>query len=404
MAAALFAARNAMNTNRLLVTGLVLVCLAAACAWFLANFERRTEDEWVGLQGKARREPWLAAERLLRRMGANAAVARSLPALDSLPLSATLILPKGRQTLNLQSRHSLLNWVNRGGRLIVEAETAYQRDPLLDAFGVQRKIVKIADKPKDRASDSIGPKLVEIDMPPELRPVKVRMHRYIDLQANHALARYGDRQATAVLLLQHGRGKVLALNELDIFSNALIGMNDHAEFLWRIVQVDSGRPNVFFFADPKKLSLFDWLRTNAWSAIAGAMLFLALWLWSAMPRLGPVAPDPQRARRRLLDHLRASGRFLWAHGGSKLLVDAAREACLRRIARVHPDLLASPEPERQARLMELLGLDAEQSSRLFSSAAPARTIDFLHAIRLYQTVQESLALKRPATQNKKAMR
>jgi hypothetical protein len=269
---------------------------------------------------------------------------------------------------------------------------------------VQRKIVTRADKPKHDARGSIARELIEIDMPKGSAPVKVQLDRSIDLQANRALVRYGDPYGTAVLLLQHGRGHVLVLNALDMFSNPLIGMHDHAEFLWRIVQVENYKPKVYFFDDPKKLSLFDWLRTHAWPAVAGTLLFLAAWLWSAMPRLGPIMPDPQRARRRLLDHLRASGRFLWAHGGSKLLVDAAREACLRRIARVHPDLLGLPESERQAHLKELLGLDAEQAGRLFSAATPARMIDFVHAIRLYQTVQESLARKRLTTQNKKATR
>lgn len=393
-----------MNTRRLLVTGFVLVCLAAACAWFLANFERRTENESTGFHGKARRDQWLAAERLLQRMGGRAASVRSLAELNSLPQSATLMLPRGRQSLNLQSRRSLLNWVNRGGRLIVEAEPVYQPDPLLDEFGVRRKTIKIAQGANKDVADYIGREVVKIDLPAELEPVKVLMNRNIDLQANNAIARFGNGPATAVLLLQYGRGHVLALNELDAFSNPMIGLHDHAEFLWRIVQVDGVAPNVFFFSDPKKLSLFDWLGTNAWSAVAGGVLFLALWLWSAVPRLGPIAPDPERARRRLLDHLRASGRFLWAHGGSQLLIDAARDACLRRIARVHPDLIASPEPERSARMQELIGLDAEQTRQLFSQQTAGRMIDFVHAIRLYQTVHERLARGRPTTQNTKGMR
>lgn len=404
MAAALFAERNFVSTRRLLVIGLLLACVAAGTAWFLSKFERSTESEWVGFQGKARRDPWLGAQRLLQRMGANAAAVRSLPELNSLPQSATLVLPKGRQSLSLPSRRSLVNWVKQGGRLIIEAEPIYQPDPLLDAFGVRRKAAKSPADPKSDVSDYAGSELVEIALPPDLVPVKVLMNRVPDLQANGALARFGGRQTTTVLLLQYGRGNVLAMNQLDAFSNRLIGMHDHAEFLWRSVQMDRGTPAVFFFSDPKKLSLVDWLRTNAWSAVAGSVLFLALWLWSATPRLGPVAPDPERARRRLLDHLRASGRFLWAHGGSQRLVDAAREACLRRIARVHPDLIASPEAERAARLAELLGLDAEQSRQLFSQKAPTRMIDFLHTIRLYQTVHERLALRRPTTQNTKGMR
>lgn len=394
-----------MTTRRGFFTALLFACLAAAAIWFLSNFERRTESEPVGFQGMARHDRWLAAQRLLQRMGAKAQAVRSLSELGGLPPTATLLLARGRQSLTPQTRQNILDWVRQGGRLVVEAEPPYQPDPLLDALGVRRKTVKTADDRKGNDDDHGNPALVEIALPADLAPVTVRMSGHIDLQTDGALARFGGRQGTAVLLLQYRPGYVLVLNEFDALSNRSIGMHDHAEFLWRIAQVDQGTPSVFFFSDPRKLSLVEWLRTNAWSAVAGSALLLVVWLWHAVPRFGPIAPDPERARRRLLDHLRASGRFLWAHGGSQLLVDSAREACLRRIARVHPDLIAAAgtehEAERTARLAELIGLDAEQSRMLFSQKAPTRMTDFLHTIRLYQTVHERLALKRPDTRHTK---
>jgi hypothetical protein len=403
MAAALRRDNPSMTTRRGFLIALSFSCIAAAAIWFASNFERRTQTEWVGFQGKARYDRWLAAQRLLERMGAKAQTVRSLPELGGLPRTATLLLPRGRQSLTPQSRQSLLNWVRQGGRLIVEAEPPYLPDPLLDQLGVRRKMVRTAGDRKGGGDDHDNAALVEIALPTQLAPVTVRMNGNVDVQADGALARFGVRQATTALLLRYGSGHALVLNELDALSNASIGMHDHAAFLWRIVQGDHGIPHVFFFTDPRKLSLVQWLRTNAWSAVAGSALLLLVWLWHAVPRFGPVAPDPERARRRLLDHLRASGRFLWAHGGAQLLVDAARESCLRRVARVHPDLIGvagtEHEAERTARLAELLGLDAEQARMLFSQKAPARMIDFLHTIRLYQTVHERLALKRRATQH-----
>ena len=396
-----------MTTRRGFLGALLLACLAAAAIWFFSNFERRTDSEPVGFQGKARREPWLAAERLLQRMGMDATAVHSLPELDSLPQSATLVLPKGRQLLGAQSRRSVVNWVSKGARLIVEAEPAFQPDPLLDALGVRRQALTDTENRKHDARDEGDLELMAIALPNGRAPVDVLLKRNLDLQAKQALAHSGGRKATAVVLLQHGRGQVLVLNDMDALSNSLIGMHDHAEFLWRIVQVDRATPAVFFFSDQRKLSLVEWLRTNAWPAVAGSALLVLVWLWHRVPRFGPLAPDPERARRRLLDHLRASGRFLWAHGGSQLLVNAAREACLRRIGRVHPDLIAAAgtghEAERAARLAELIGLDAGQSSMLCSQKAPTRMIDFLHTIRLYQTVHERLALRRPTTQNTKGM-
>ena len=391
-----------MSARRGFLIALSFACLAAAAIWFAANFERRTQSEWVDFQGKARHERWLVAQRLLQRMGAKAQTVRSLPELGGLPPDATLLLPRGRQSLTAQSRQSLLNWVRQGGRLVVEAEPPYLPDPLLDQLGVRRKMVAVTEDGKGSGGDLGDAALVEIALPAQLAPLTVRMNGHIDLQADGALARFGGRQATTALLVHYGPEPVLVLNELDAVSNASIGLHDHAEFLWRMVQGDHGTPDVFFFSDPRKLSLLEWLRTNAWSAVAGSALLVLVWLWHTAPRFGPLAPDPERARRRLLDHLRASGRFLWAHGGAQLLVDAARESCLRRVARVHPDLIGAAgsehEAARAARLAELLGLDAEQSRMLFSHKARARAIDFLHTIRLYQTVHERLALKRRATQ------
>ena len=381
-----------MTMARLLIAGAILVCASIAAAWFLSNFERRTQTEPTGFRGKARHDQWLAARRLLQRMGAQTGELNALAELDNLPEGAALVLPKGRQGLGAQARRSALGWVKNGGRLIVEAEPAYQPYPLLDAFGVRRKVVGSAARDRGRTDDDDT--LVHIALPPGLVPVEVLMDGTLDLQAKSARARFGTPPVTAAVLLQYGEGEVLALNRFAALSNHSIGLHDHAEFLWRIVQVDGAPPLVIFFSDAKKLSLFDWLLAQAWPAIAGGASLLLLWLWGAIPRMCPVAPDPLRERRRLLDHLRASGRFLWTRGGAQRLADAAREACLRRIAQVHPELLAAPDAEREARLAELAGLDAAQARALFSQQPSTRMTDFLRTISLYQTVHETIALKR----------
>ncbi|MGH8631007.1 MAG: hypothetical protein ACREU7_09620, partial [Burkholderiales bacterium] len=177
-------------------------------------------------------------------------------------------------------------------------------------------------------------------------------------------------------------------------SNYFIGELDHAEFLWRLVRLDPGTADVFFFNNPQRLSLVGWLRANAWTALASAGGLLLFWLWRIAPRFGPIQPDPERVRRRLLDHLRASGRFLWSNGAAARLLEAARDASLRRVMRAHPDLLATPDSQRAARIAQLLGMTAEQAGTLLVVPAAARMIDFLHTVRLYQEVHERLALRK----------
>jgi hypothetical protein len=119
-------------------------------------------------------------------------------------------------------------------------------------------------------------------------------------------------------------------------------------------------------------------------------VLLALWLWSIIPRFGPVAPDQPPARRRLLDHLRASGRYFWVKGLRSRLVVAARDAALRRIARAQPDFATASQSERAARLSSLTGISKEESARFLSAAGAMRGADFIKVTQHAQRVHSAL--------------
>jgi hypothetical protein len=396
-----------MSLRQILVAALIIVLAATGAGWFLANHERTTEEVFVGFQGRARTDPYLAAERLLQRMGVNAKAVRAMPELRTLPPSATLVLPQARQSITPQLQQSILEWVGQGGHLIIEAEAIHQPDALLDALGVLRTTVEIPKEADEEEHDNGDSKeeaepetnIVEVSVPADLPPARVRMSQSLSLESESAAGRFGGVYATTLLFIEHGRGLVTVAADLSGISNYYIGDLDHAEFLWRLVILEPDTAEVLFFNNPQKLSLVGWLRANAWAALAGAGGLLLLWLWRIAPRFGPTQPDPERVRRRLLDHLRASGRFLWSNGGSARLLEAAREACLRRVMRAHPDLMATPDSQRKARIAELLGLSMEQAAALLVAPPATRMIDFLHTVRLYQEVHERLALRRAGAQS-----
>lgn len=376
-------------SRRILIALLVVVLGLSATAWFLANFERTTAKVRVGFQGEARANRYLAAQRLLQRMGIQAQAVKALPELRALPPSATLVLPQARQAIALWPRAELLRWVEQGGHLIVEAEPVHEPDPLLDALGVKRSAIEVPE-PGENVEGAVS-QTVEIALPQGGSPVTVRMVQSFSVDAETALASFGGDYATTLLLIERGRGLVTVANDLTGITNRFIGEHDHAEFLWRLVQLHPESREVLFFHNPRALSLAGWLRTHAWPALSAGTALLLLWLWRVAPRLGPAQADPERQRRRLLDHLRASGRFLWSSGGGAGLLEAAREACLRRVTRAHPDLLATPEAQREARLVQLFGLEPEQARRLLRAPGSVRMADFLHTIRLYQDIHEKLA-------------
>ncbi len=370
--------------NRPLVAWFVIAGLTAAGAiWFFSNYERVTVRQRVGPSGEARHNAYLAAERLLARMGVAARHVRTIPELKELPVNGTLILPDRRDALTPDARRALLDWVENGGHLIVEDEDARLPDPVLDALGVTRTAVTGA--PRARSAP------IEAKLPHAERALKVEMHSRQTIEAPQATVRVAGAEATHLLHFERGRGRVTVLNDLEFLRNRSIGRLDHAEFLWQIVRFQPDTPALFVFDHPRKLSLVRWLAGNAWPLLAGAALALALWLWRIASRFGPVAPDPEPARRRLIDHLRASGRFQWSRGGGGALLEAAREAALRRVARAYPDFAALGRAEQRDRLAALFGIRPEDAQKVLAAVHPRTPADLMSAIGVYQRIQERLS-------------
>jgi hypothetical protein len=364
-----------------LTTAILAVLVLGGAWWFFTNFERVPTREWVGYQGEARRNSFLAAERLLARMGMRVRHVKTPGELRELPANGTLILPDRRDSIAPDERRRLLAWVDGGGHLIVEDEDHRRPDPLLEALAVKR-----APTPRPERETAL-----EVRLPHAPAPMKVRMHALQTLEAPQAEVTIRGKAATHLVHFARGRGQVTALNDLAFMRNGAIGANDHAEFLWQLVRFRPATAAVFVFDNPQKLSLAGWLADNAWPALAAAAAVLALWLWHIAPRFGPLAPDPEPARRRLLDHLRASGRFQWSTGGAATLTESAREAALRRVARAQADFTGLGARERETRLNQSFGLTPAEAQRVLRPAPSLAIHEFVTGMRVFQRIHERLS-------------
>ena len=358
--------------SRILV-GLAVAMLAGlAVAWFLTNYEKVPGKEHVPASGEARLREFLAAERFAERMGLPSRELRSLPDLDGLPRSSVLVLPKGRQAIDAQRLARLLGWVQRGGHLVVEAELLGVDDPLLAALGVTRE----GRKP------FVKPLVAEIDG----QRLSVSFRGATALKSS---IRPRLEVADQVVGFPWGKGWVTVATTLDFARNDLIGANDHAALLWKILTVvPATRLEVFF--RPERLSLWRFLTQHAAPALLAGAGLLALWLWRLAPRFGPVPADPPPARRRLLEHLRASGRYLWSQGLRGALAAAARDAALRRLVRAQPDFAAASSAEKGARLAALAAVPVEEAQRFLAAGAALRGRDFIRLATIAQRVHFAL--------------
>ncbi len=393
-----------MSLREVLLVLLVVAVGLSGTAWFLATHERVTETQWTGFTGEAKRNPWLAAQRFLNRVEIPAKEVRTLPELRRLAPRATLIVPRAHQTVSPSLREALVAWVHGGGYLIVEAEQLVQDDPLLDAFGVQRSAIA-PDRAQRRISDRNKTPPYEIKLPNATAPAALDMRPVVSLQSGDAWFRAGDDSGTSLVALKIGRGMVTAISDLRYLTNNAIGTRDHAQFLWNLVRLDraatanpepddSAERTVLFFNRPDKLSLANWLRKHAWAPLTGGAIALAIWLWRAIPRFGPMVPDAGRGRRSLLDHLRASGRFLWSTGHAVRLLESSRAACLRELSRSLPYFQNATPQARMSQLEQVLGVREHHARYLLEPQQGGSMMQFLHTVQAYQHIYSRLAARK----------
>ena len=376
-------------STRTIVVLLVAVLVVLYAAWFVTTHDRVSAQQWIGPTGEARLKPFLAAQRLAERMGLETNELRSLPALEELPSAAVLIVPAPRQELHSAKIAELLRWVERGGHLIAEAEYVGVPDPLFDRLGVKRVRV-------EAAATSL------FVITPDGSKLRAYFGDSMHLAALPERARL--RAGEHLVSFARGRGMVTLATSLRFARNPglddeyarmskrparSIGALDHAELFWAVLSLTPERELHVYFR-PERLSLWEFLMRNAAPVLIAGGLLLALWLWSIGPRFGPVAPDTPPGRRRLLDHLRASGRYYWGRGMSSRLVVATRDAALRRVARAQPDFPVSPSEERVARLATLAGISKEEATRFMSAAGAMRGLDFIRIVQHAQRIHAAL--------------
>jgi len=365
-------------------------------AVFLADWVEVTED--VGFGAKARRNPYLAAERFLAGAGVEVRRVEGLSALDVLPPATdTLLLASARRSLSESRVEALLNWVRSGGRLIVSAdgvemdEVGARGDRLLDAL----EVTVLADQrgAAEPASGAEGdPRLPAsvphagacsfpggvtlLDLDGEAQPLLA------GLDGSRFLAYLGDRAAEVHLSeigpqmveLAVGRGDAVVLTTLAPWRNERIGCADHAHVLrW----LGRERGTLWWLANTEMDSLPVLLWQRFPLAIVLGVALLLLWAWRQGFRIMGEAAGPLSERRQLMEHVEGVARYRFRRGEADSLLAPLRAAVLAD----------APEGPRQSFVAELARRSRVRARALAQAlfGSPGGDVhEFTEAVRILQ--------------------
>lgn len=386
------------NTRFAVGISLGLIVLFYSGYWINTHFEQHCEAVEIGLHGAAADNPLLAAQRLLERMG-SVVITTSVIKLKQLGSQDTLILWGTDGLFDATQTQSLLDWVEAGGHLIIASNTVFNGSEKSSNLLLQQlKIYRLEDRLEYLSPNqtiSATPltwenEAIQIAFDPHYRL------EYTDDPAIEILDDYG----THFLFYYYGTGMISLLSDMQFIHNRAIGQYDHAHFLWSLVHFERPAQQVWVLLpnlsgisktatnNIPSLGQLVWLKW--WTVVISASILLLFWLWHITSRFGPLLPDPPGTRRRLLEHIEASGHFLWRYRQTEFLLHGARQAVLNKLASVHPDWIRLSPSKLSQQLALLSKLSTKEIEEALYHIRPPTEIAFTQAIRILTQIRKML--------------
>lgn len=379
---------------------------------------------------EAHRNRFLAAEKFIQAMQADAESVETLielpPLPDELPQHGTVILGSTNMGMNNRWRDNLLTWVDGGGHLWIYAGSVFDdelqssQDPILDHLGVRpfKPEVDAVDDdwwdPKGNPNTAVPPswqwQFNSNYLPSRELAVRWRDEKMYTVELNPQFYIYqqynnragspvwsaGDEHGELMMLFEHGAGYITVVSDMSWFNNYRLGDHDHATFLWAMLQpagplettrASDYRPVTAVWLQYLEIGPRWWqlLLDAAWPLLIAVVILLLLFMWMASLRIGPALPAAVVGRRSLLEHVVASARFRWRWGQQHILLRAARQRVERQLQRNHPAWGRLDQHERLDLLMETYEISRKEIEfALFKPVQSER--EFVLAMRTLQSL------------------
>ncbi|MEO1574079.1 MAG: DUF4350 domain-containing protein [Pseudomonadota bacterium] len=388
--------------ERVAAIAVLVLVLGGLVALFFYTYERREVDVLVQSSEEARGNRLLAAQRLLTSLGYEVESRRRFaPSLELPPANATAVLTSRYAYLEQTELDTLLGWVADGGHLVVQIDSGPPRDidPIFTPMGVSSRIREPEETEFEEDQDNGKNVQVTRD---EIDTSAARPDREawgllaadnrvtIDLNDATPLRAVHDQHGVFAAQLRYNEGRVTAVADLQFTYNYLIKDRDHAFVFTQLLDPVAQSGPVWLLTGAEFPSLWLLLKERISPVMLAGIATLIMSLWWAAQRFGPMIPAPATARKAFVEHVHATGRFLWRHGRDEGLLDETRHALLADARRRHPPLRHGEQADHARYLSELSGLTLEQVNEALFGEPSGRNNDFTLRIQLLKSLWKRL--------------
>ncbi len=378
------------------------------CAyWFSQNFRIVEREVSTGYDGEATSNSYYAARQFLRRMGYDA---RTLSTLDLhnqvYGENTTLLYFGNRQNLGEQRSQQLLDWVERGGHLLLtpqnildadDPEEDAPLDPILDTLEIYAYYSDYEEMDVENEDDTDEWNEEEDD---ELDLSELTIDGYPTNTFLYSAERLvgtipGDQTASDMYGVQWlsralGSGNVSVITDFSPFQNYQLDQHDNAQLLRLVAGIHANQGNVIWLLhDTDMPPLWRLILNSALPVVVSCATILLVWLWGSLFRFGPIVREPEPEQRQLLEHLDAAGYHQRKHAPSKLF-STTQGAVLKKIARLYPQWSTLEYQDKTELLLDQLKLTESGARLVLSKPTEMMPNEFYAAIKTLQTIRKSI--------------
>jgi hypothetical protein len=369
---------------RIALRSVPLAVIAAFVYWIATHTYWAEQVVPRAPRGTALSDPFYAAERLARTLGAHATAERlfRLPAEEN----AVVVTASWDWDRSSTQRIQMQRWVKSGGRLVADLSLLGD-DTFSEWSGITRYYVKT--KPGECRDEEEGG--VSLWPPSRIR----RRYELCGLYANSYLFsthrpvwQVSDAYGLQALRIRIGHGSVSVVNGVPFTHLELLQGTDPSLFV-AATQLHTG-DTIYFLSDQDHASLLALTWRLGAPVVVLLLAALLLALWRAAPRFGPAVPSPERARRSLAEQIRGTAQFLLRVGDGQVLHTATVNALFAAAPRHISAFSSLPSTERVSQLARATGFSADALSAAVNYTGAHRGSELRSAIALLEAARREI--------------
>jgi len=376
-----------MNRTRWIVAGLAVTAVAAGVVSFFVTHERVKKEVREPPSGEARKNPYYALEHFLGEMGVEATTEQQVEApTDTADAPSIYVLLDDQQDYTAKQVDRWKEWVEDGGQVVLPAPPVGQkRSTLLEALNFHHPESSLEPGASAETGGEEGPSTTRTyELEFSSLSIADWKSSAADWRAENA---EGARVASSAPVRE---GRVTVLSDVELFRNEALDRAEHPRFAWESITLDAPEnPSVTIVRFSTEQGWMGYAVAQTWPFLAVLGVLLLFALNAGRWQFGPERPRPPSKRRSRVEHIRATGEFLWDHEAATRLLEASRAALLDALARRRPSIRDLPVREQRRIVEEELEID-DGARMIFDDRDHLSEAQFQKRIELMERYRRTL--------------